>query len=145
MDGSFIRLRVVYEDLPDLIELAIKVRFRGWSADSRAYADPVAFAEEARRLAEWTSAPDGPVTIECGADTGIGWLVLRFYTVDRAGHVCCALTLATGGQPQNARPESTWRFAIEIPTEAGLVERFACECLALSSDFSRGARLAGVP
>lgn len=143
MDDSFIQLRVVYEDLPDLIELGIKVRYGGWSADSKAYTAPTDFADGARRLAEWASAPDGSLTIECGADTGIGWLVLRFYTVDLAGHICCALTLATG--EQNARPESTWRFGIEIPTEAGLVKRFARECLALSTDFSREARLVGVP
>ncbi len=151
MDDSFIQLRVIYEDLPDLIELAIKVRYGGWSADSRAYASPTDFAEEAKRLAKWASDPDHPMTLECGADTGLGWLVMRFYTVDLAGHICCAVNLATPSmqtwhaQHRGARPESTWRFGIEMPTEAGLLERFALECLALSTDFSRTARLVGVP
>ena len=142
MDDTFLELRVVYEDLPDLIELAISVRHGGWAAQSKAYASPTAFADEARRLLEWSTSPAGPVEIKAGADTGIGWMVLEFYTIDHARHARCAVTLATGGQA--TRPEATWRFAVEIPTELGLVERFARECVALASDFSRVARLEGV-
>jgi hypothetical protein len=144
VDNNFIQLRVVYEDLPDLIQLGISVRCGEWSAYSKAYTGPTAFADEARRLLAWISSPVQPITIEAGADTGIGYMVLKF-TSDRAGHVGCAVTLATGGQPRDARPENTWRFAIEMPTELGLVERFARECIALSTDFSQEARLLALP
>jgi hypothetical protein len=145
VDDNFIQLRVVYEDLPDLIELGVSVRCGEWSAHSKAYTGPTAFADEAQRLLSWVSSPTDPIRIEAGADTGIGWMVLKFYTVDRAGHVRCAVSLATGGQPRDARPESTWRFGTEMPTELGLVERFARECIALSTDFSQEARLQGLP
>lgn len=39
------------------------------------------------------------------------------------------------------RPAETSRFSIELPTELGLIERFARECIALGSDFKREARL----
>jgi hypothetical protein len=144
MSDNVIQLRVVYEDLPDLIELGVSVRCGEWSAFSKAYTGPTMLADEARRLLAWISSPVDPISIEAGEDTGIGWMVLKFYTLDRAGHMCCAVTLATGNEP-SARPESIWRFAIEMPTELGLVERFARECIALSTDFSRDAKLQGLP
>lgn len=84
--------------------------------------------------------------IEADVDTGIGWMVLRFHTIDAAGHACCSVKLATGEQATHgARPEQTWRFAIEIRTELGLIERFARECITLGTNFSGEARLLGVP
>ena len=145
MQENFIVLRVVYEDPPDLIELGTSVRCGDWSAYAKAYTGPTAFAERAQRLLAWVSSPTKSISVEAGADTGIGWMVLKFYTIDRAGHVCCAVTLATGEQPSNARPESTWSFGVEMKTELGLVERFARECIALSTDFSQEARLQGLP
>ncbi|HUE74153.1 MAG TPA: hypothetical protein VMP01_24945 [Pirellulaceae bacterium] len=145
MNDNFIQLRVVYEDLPDLIQLGVLVRSGEWSAHCRAYAGPTAFADEAQRLLAWVSSPIVPMRIEAGADNGIGWMLLKFYTIDRAGHVRCAVSLATGREDSDARTESTWRFSIEMPTELGLVERFARECIALGSDYSREARLLGLP
>jgi hypothetical protein len=40
MDDFGLQLRVVYEDLPDMIELEARVRYGEWSALSRAYASP---------------------------------------------------------------------------------------------------------
>lgn len=53
------------------------------------------------------------------------------------------IALATGEHPRG-RPEETWRFMVELQTELGLVERFARECIALSTDPSRDARLIGL-
>jgi hypothetical protein len=83
--------------------------------------------------------------IEAGADTGIGWMVLEFYTIDHAAHARCAVTLATKTLTNQPRPAETSRFAIELPTELGLIERFARECIALSGNFKRDARLVGLP
>lgn len=145
MTASFLHLRVVYEDLPDLIELAISVRHGGWAAESSVYASPQVLADVAAKLVEWVASPGEPFEIEEGADNGIGWMRLKFYTIDRAGHARCAVCLSTGGQPADARPEETWRFAIEIPTELGLIERFGRECVRLSKDSSPQALLEGLP
>ena len=145
MENSFIQLRVIYEDLPDLIELGVSVQYCGWSAFSKAYTSPSKFSDEAQQLLKWASLPTATVQIEAGADTGIGWMVLKFYTIDAAGHVRCAVKLATGKQSYGARLEETWRFAIEMETELGLIEQFARECIALSTDFTREARLSGLP
>src|SRR5207237_2370778 len=116
------QLRVGYREQPDLMELEILVQYRGWKAHSAVYASPHGFADDCEHLLKWAKAPSQPITIEAGADTGIGWLKLSFYTIDRAGHVACSVTLATGLQPRDARPAETWRMAIEIRTEPGLVE-----------------------
>jgi hypothetical protein len=145
MEDRSLELRVVYEDLPDMIEVETHVRHGDWSARSWAYASPDLLRHDAAALVAWSRAPVGTFRLEAGADTGIGWLLLDFYTVDAAGHACCAVTLATGGAPREARPAETWRFAIELRTELGLIERFGQECVALGQDFSGVARLSGVP
>lgn len=145
MDDWSLELRVVYEDLPDLIEVETRVRAGEWSAQSRAYCSPDVLCENAKQLIAWSLDPQGHFRIEAGADTGIGWLVLDFYTIDSAGHARCAVTLATGGTPRDARPAETWRIAVELKTEPGLIERFGRECLILSRDHSRKATLSHLP
>jgi hypothetical protein len=145
MDDWSLELRVVWEDLPDMIELETRVRAGEWSARSRAYASPDFLVADAERLIAWARNPIGRIRLEAGADTGIGWLVLDFYTVNAAGHTRCAVTLATGRTRRDARPAETWRFAVELQTEPGLIERFGRECLSLSQDYSGPARLSGLP
>jgi hypothetical protein len=138
-----LELRVVYDDLPDMIGLQARVRCGDWTARSRAYASPDFLAADAERLVAWARDPNGVFRLSAGADTGIGWLVLDFYVVDAAGHARCGVTLATAA-PRGARPAETWRVSIEMTTELGLIERFARECLSLGRDHSIVARLAGV-
>jgi len=145
MDDNYLQLRVVHEDLPDMIELETSVRHGGWSATSRAYASPDFLIRGARSIMKWMEVPDQPLRLEAGADTGIGWLVMEFYTVNQRGHTACAITLATGGTSRDSRPAETWRFSIELPTELGLIEKFARECLALGENFKGEARLHGLP
>lgn len=145
MGDQFLQLRVVYVDLPNLIELGIRVTHGEWSAKSTAYVSPSFLIENGETILRWTKAPDVPLRIEAGADTGVGWMVLQFYTVNSAGHARCAITLATGLQRNEARPAETSRFAIELPTELGLIESFARECIALGGDFKREARLTVLP
>jgi hypothetical protein len=145
MAEHFLQLRVIYTELPNLIELGIRVVHGEWSAMVTAYTSPSFLIENGEGLLEWVAAPNEPLRIEAGADTGIGWMVLQFYTVDHAGHTRCAITLASMTRTNDPRPAETSRFAIEFPTELGLVERFARECIALSDDFKRDARLIGLP
>jgi hypothetical protein len=140
MDEHFLQFRVTYEDL-DLIEISVRVRHGEWSAVSTAYASPSFFTENGNALLRWVEAPYEPLRIEAGADTGIGWMVLQFYTINLSRHVRCAITLATQTETRDVRPAETSRFSIELPTELGLVERFARECIALSGNHKREARL----
>jgi hypothetical protein len=145
MDDWSLEIRVVYEDLPDMIELETRVRAGEWSARARAYTSPDFLAGDAERLIEWARNPQGRARFAAGADTGVGLLMLDFYTIDVAGHARCAVTLATGGTSRDARPAETWRFAIEMKTEPGLIERFGRECVSLGRDYSRIAKLSGLP
>jgi hypothetical protein len=145
LDDWSLELRVVYQDLPDMIELETRIRAGEWSARSRAYTSPDFLVGDAERLIAWARNPQGLIQLEAGANTGIGWLVLDFYTIDSAGHTRCAITLATGETSRDARPAETWRFAIELKTEPGLIERFGQECAALGRDYSGIARLSGLP
>ncbi len=145
MDDRYVELRVVYQDLPDMIEIETVVRYSDWSGRSLAYGSPELLENDARNLIAWSRAPTGTFTLEAGADTGIGWLLLRFFTIDAAGHARCGITLATGGTSHSARPSETWRLSIELPTELGLIERFGNECSAMGRDYSRTARLIGIP
>ena len=145
MRENFLQLRVVYADLPDLIEVGIRVIHGEWSAVATAYTSRSFFIENGEGLLRWVKAPNEPLRIEAGADTGIGWMLLQFYTINHAGHARCAITLATKTRTNEARPAETSRFAIEFPTELGLIERFARECIAISDNFKREARLVGLP
>jgi hypothetical protein len=137
-----IAIRVVYHDV-DLIELETDVRIHDWRGIGRAYASSAELPNQAKALAQWTLNPSGEIVIEAGADTGIGWLVLRFHTIDMAGHISCDVTIATPC-PTYGRPSEIWRLSVQIPTEAGLVERFAQELLALSDSLQGEATLEGV-
>jgi len=143
--SDFLELCVVYEDLPDLIELGVRVRSGEWSAASTAYTSPSFLAESGKAILHWIKGPQRRLRIEAGADTGIGWMVLDFYTIDSACHARCAVTLATGHGSRDSRPEETSRFAIELPTEIGLIERFAKECITLGSRSRPAARLIALP
>jgi hypothetical protein len=145
MAENFLQLRVIYGDLPNLIELGVRVIHGEWSAVATAHTSPLFFLENGKELLRWVRAPNEPLRIEAGADTGIGWMVLQFYTIDHAGHARCAINLASKTRTNEPRPAETSRFGIEFPTELGLVERFARECIALNDDFRPDARLIGLP
>ena len=139
MDEHFLQFRVIYED-EHMLEISVRLRHGEWSAASTAYTSRSFFTENGNALLRWVEAPDEPLRIKAGADTGIGWMVLQFYTINLARHVRCAVTLAT--ETMDAlRPAETSRFSIELPTELGLVERFARECIALGGNHKREARL----
>jgi len=140
MDDHFLQFRSRYIDL-DMMEISVRVFHGEWSAVSTAYTVLSFLTDNGNALLRWVEAPDKPLRIEAGADTGIGWMVLEFYTINRAGHVRCAITLASKTRTNGPRPAETSRFSIELPTELGLVERFGRECIALGANHKREARL----
>jgi len=93
VSDHFLQLCVIYEDL-HLPELRIRVVHGEWSAVSTAYVSRSFLTENGEAILQWIEAPNEPLNIEADADTGIGWMVLQFYTIDRAGHARCALKLA---------------------------------------------------
>lgn len=139
-----IRMRIVYADLPDLIEIETTVKGPEWSGVARAYTSPNAVLKQIQSLKTWCHNPSGTACLEWGADTGIGWACLRFYSVDAAGHLVCHVRLATNARHAHARDEEVWRLAIEIPTEPGLVERFAADLNYLIREMSSEAVLQGI-
>jgi hypothetical protein len=142
MSDHFLQLRVIYED-PHLIELGVRVSHGEWSCYSTVYTSPSMLSEAGAALKRWIDAPRESLTVETGADTGIGWMRLKFYVIDAACHAACAITVASGYQSQGARPEETWRLAIEMATEIGLIQKFAEQCIALSEGWRGEARLMG--
>ena len=50
MDDHSLQLRVIYEDLPDLIELGVSVIHGAWSAVATAYTSPSFFIESGEGL-----------------------------------------------------------------------------------------------
>jgi hypothetical protein len=134
-------VRIVYDDLPDLIEIEATVLSGDWSGITRAYTGPSALLEEARGLLAWTVRPHGDFSLDAGADTGIGWLQLRWYPVDLAGHLACHIQLAT--RATGDRPEQVWRLSLEMPTETASVERFARQLVAVAETLAGEAMLAG--
>jgi hypothetical protein len=136
-----VTVRVVYEDLPDLIEIEARVLSGDWSGITCAYTSPSSLVEKARGLLAWTDRPKEEFTLDAGADTGIGWFRLRCYAVDRAGHLVCHVNLATNAIGD--RPQGVWRLSLEIPTEMASVERFARQLLAVAETLTGEAALAG--
>jgi hypothetical protein len=134
-------LRVVYEDLPDLIQVEARVEAAGWSGIAWAYTSPHSLGEEARGLLDWAKRLSGEFTLEAGADTGIGWLSLRWYAIDQAGHLACHVRMAT--RCDSNRPESERRLSLEFVTEPSMVERFARQLASLSELLTGEAVLIG--
>src|SRR6516164_9398121 len=117
-------LAIVYvDDL--LVELEAVLKAGDWSGRARAYTgsqDIEAFGHALKRFAD---AVDASAKFEAGADNGIGLIGMRFYKVDRAGHIACHVRLATGGLPTNCRHEEVFRLSIQLETEAWAVIQFA--------------------
>jgi hypothetical protein len=139
--STSLTVRVVYEDLPDLIQIEARVLSGDWSGITSAYTGPSLLAEASRGLLAWTERPREAFTLTAGADTGIGWFQLRTYSVDRAGHLVCQIQFATDAR--GGRPEQVWRLSLEIPTETAQVERFARQLIAVAERLTGEAVLEG--
>lgn len=84
-------------------------------------ADLARFADALLRFAD--GGP--PVEFEAGTGAGIGLIGLRFYHIDRAGHIACHTRLALSGVRTERRPEQVSRLEVEFGAEAWAVEQFA--------------------
>jgi hypothetical protein len=134
----FLTSRIVYED-DDLVEVETRLAIGDWRAKATAYASSASTQEQAKALLQWVEQTDSPFTLEIGENAGHGWCCLRFYKTDKSGHLACHVQLAT--MQAGRRPEEIRRLAIELPTESGLVQRFARELEAMAHDRRGGAVL----
>jgi hypothetical protein len=119
-----LRLVVVYVD-DDLTELEATVGAGYWSGRARAYTVPQDIATFASALQQFGSGASAGAEFVAGADTGIGLIALRFYRVDRSGHIACHVRLVTGRLPGDHRPEEVSRLSVEVRAEGAAVDRFA--------------------
>jgi hypothetical protein len=138
----YIAIRVVYEDMPDLIQIEARVTLDDWSGVARSYTGSQLLRESAGKLATWCQRPVSDFLLQSGADTGIGWLCLRWYPVDKAGHLMCHIQLASSSG--ESRPEAVRRLSLEMPTEPGLVENFARQLASLAQTLKGEAVLMGI-
>jgi hypothetical protein len=118
-----VKIRVIYEDLPDLIELETELLAGNWTGVATSYASPADLAEACSELASWTRQPSAECRIEAGGDSGIGYLSLVFYTVNLSLNAACYASIAAADH--TGRKDRVSRLSIELQTELGLVERFA--------------------
>jgi hypothetical protein len=138
-----VSIEVVYVD-EHLIELEAVVNAGHWRGRARAYTvfkDIAGFAIALQKFAEGTIAEAEFVG---GKDNGIGFIAMRFYRIDRAGHIALHIRLATGHMPP--RSEQVSRLALEVSAEARGVGQFAQQlrnlggansgraCLAIETD-----------
>jgi hypothetical protein len=119
-------LAVVYVD-EHLIEMEAVVGTGQWCGRATAYTVPQDIAAFAVALQRFSGGATAGAEFAAGADTGIGLISLRFYRVDRAGHIACHVRLATGLLPTHHRPEEVSHLSIEVRPEASAVDRFARE------------------
>lgn len=130
----YLAMRVVFEDLPDLIQIETRVVDDDWQGRATAYGKPSELHAAARKLFTWSARPEGNATIELGYDTGVGWLHVCFYEKNMAGALACYIQM-TASETDEARTAKPRKIAIEMRVEAGLVERFARDLARISEEY----------
>jgi hypothetical protein len=135
-----VSIEVVYVD-EHLIELAATVGAGHWRGRATAYTVPTDVSRFADALLQF--ADGGPTAeFEAGADNGIGLIALRFYRIDRSGHIAGHARLASGGIPTDHRPERISRLAVEFGAEVWAVAQFARQLAELARTQNGRASLA---
>jgi hypothetical protein len=132
-----VSLEVVYDD-EDMVELAAIVNARWWRGRCYAYTVPSDISRFAEALLKF--ADGGPSTaFEAGADNGYGFIGLRFYRIDRSGHIAGHARLASSGV---GRSEQVSRLAVEFGTETWALIQFARQLADLAQTKKGRATLA---
>ncbi len=137
-------LEVVYRD-EDLIELEAVIATGDWHGRVRAYTVPQDVAAFAAALQDFTNGTAAAAEFTTGADNGIGLIALRFYRIDRAGHIAGYASLASGAVPTNHRPEQVARIAVEFRTETWALTQFVAQLDELAETQAGRATLSITP
>ena len=124
-----------------LLELSAAVGAGYWRGRAVAYSHPTGVSRFADALLQF--ADGGPTAaFEAGGDNGIGLIALRFYRIDRSGHIAGHVRLASGRVPADNRPEQVSRLAVEIGAEPWAVTEFARQLSELARTLEGRASLA---
>ena len=134
--------RIAWLDPPDMVELETRVIAGNWRGVARAYTSPDKLRRAAKSVQEWCHQPEGQAEINAGTDNGTGWMRLRFYPVDLAGHVVCHVDLAA--EEIGRRPDSVRRLSLEMRSEVGLIERYARHLETIAESLGEEAVLLGL-
>jgi hypothetical protein len=129
---------VVYVD-EHLIQLEARVDAGNWRGRAQAYTVPEEVATFAKALQEFAEAAVVSAEFSAGDDNGIGLIGMRFYRIDRSGHVALYIRLATGHMPP--RPEQVSRLWMEVRAETWGVSQFAKQLAELARAQSGRASL----
>ena len=113
-------IEVVYED-DELLELAATVNTRLWRGGCTAYIDSTSLLSFARELLQFTNG--GPSAMLDAGTSGMGQIGLRFYLIDRSGHIAGHVQLAS--RPIHDRPEQVSSLAVEFSAENWALSVFA--------------------
>jgi hypothetical protein len=130
---------VSYEDL-HLIEVETRVAAPAWQGVASAYTDAGSLLDGARRLQRWAARPDGDFILEAGADTGIGWLFVRWQSSGGRGTIPCHIQIAT--KTWDSQP--SWRMSLTCPVESWSLEQFARQLERVAETRQGEANLEGV-
>jgi hypothetical protein len=139
-----LRVEVVYAD-EHLVQLEAIVEVGHWRRRARAYTMTQDIAELADALVRFADGTIAEAEFAAGADNGIGLIGVRFYRIDRAGHIACHARLASGDVRTDHRPEQVSRLAIEFGAEAWGVGKFAAQLAEMARTQSGRASLAIEP
>jgi hypothetical protein len=141
LTASRLEIRVVREDLPDMIEVEAQVVTEEWAGVATGYVGPDDFRTAADGLRRWADRPAGEHLFEIGADTGIGWVQLRWVAKDGRGVISCHVRLATN----RGDPQTCWRLGLTLKAEPWAVQRFAASLTSVARSFEGGAVLKCLP
>ncbi len=131
----YLAMRVIFEESPDVIEIETRVVDDDWQGRTTSYGKHGELHDAARKLGIWSARPEGEAIVEIGFETGAGWLRLSFYEIDNAGHLACYIQMServTESGPRIAKPS---KMALEMRTEAGLIEQFARNLARISEEY----------
>jgi len=123
------KLRIVYRDPPDLIELEAGVKTGRWRGVVTAYVLPISLRTNAIDLVLWSRDPQRDFEIDAGIPNASGMLSLSFVPRDQSGHLECGISMDSS--PLGHSDPDRWRLSLSIRTEPGLVERFAKQLISL--------------
>ena len=135
-----VSVEVVYVD-EHLIELEAQVGAGRWRGRACTYTVPLHIANFADSLLNFADGGP-PAEFEAGADNGIGLISIRFYRIDRAGHIAGHARLALGRVSTNHRPEQVARLAVEFGAESWAIVQFAGQLAELARTQTGRASLA---
>jgi hypothetical protein len=122
--------RLVYED-EHLVEIRARLAAGDWAGTSTAYTTLEDLRNTAAQLEAFAKRLQGEVRLVAGSDNGTGMVAVRFYPLDRARHLGCAVTFATA-TATNSREQSA-RLYVELQTEAAAFDRFVSQLHDLSA------------